>query len=61
MKLSIREKEILDLLIQGKLNKEIASLLFISEETVKKHLKNVYRKLGVRNRVEATLKTYKFR
>jgi DNA-binding CsgD family transcriptional regulator len=61
MKLSIREKEILDLLIQGKLNKEIALLLFISEETVKKHLKNVYRKLGVRNRVEATLKTYKFR
>ncbi len=61
MKLSIREKEILDLLIKRKINKEIASTFFISEETVKKHLKNVYRKLGVRNRIEATLKLYKFR
>ena len=35
-------------------NKEIADRLFISTETVKKHIYNVYRKLGVQNRVQLT-------
>jgi DNA-binding CsgD family transcriptional regulator len=36
---------------KGKSNKEIAGLLYISEDTVKKHLQNAFRKVGVRNRV----------
>ncbi|MBC8419175.1 MAG: DNA-binding response regulator, partial [Desulfobacterales bacterium] len=40
-------------LAAGKGNKEISGLLFISTETVKSHIKNIYRKLKVKNRVEA--------
>ena len=58
MHLSSREKEIINLLMQGKLNKEIASSLYISQDTVKKHLKSIYKKLDVRNRTEAVLKMY---
>ncbi len=53
--LSEREKQIFQLLTNGKLNKEIAHDLNISTDTVKKHLKSIYLKLGVRNRVEAVL------
>ena len=58
MQLSVREQEILQLVKKGKLNKEIACSLFISEDTVKKHLKNIYKKLEVRNRTEAVFKLY---
>lgn len=51
--LTLREKEVLQFIAEGKGNKEIASLLFISTETVKSHVKNIYRKLKVKNRVEA--------
>jgi DNA-binding NarL/FixJ family response regulator len=51
--LSDREKEILDLLSQGYLYKEIANGLFISKLTVKKHIHNIYEKLQVQNRTEA--------
>jgi NarL family two-component system response regulator LiaR len=51
--LTKREEEILELLTAGKLNKEIADKLHISIDTVKKHLKNIYKKLDVRNRTEA--------
>ena len=51
--LSEREKEVLQLLSKGLLYKEIAAKLFISYETVKKHLKNIYQKLHVQNKVEA--------
>lgn len=51
--LSEREKEVLQLLSKGLLYKEIAEQLFISSETVKKHLKNIYQKLHVQNKVEA--------
>jgi DNA-binding NarL/FixJ family response regulator len=51
--LSDREKEILDLLSQGYLYKEIANELFISKLTVKKHIHNIYEKLQVQNRTEA--------
>ncbi len=50
-----REFEIMQLLLKGKLNKEIASDCGISIDTVKKHIKNSYRKMGVRNRTEAVL------
>ena len=51
--LSLREKEVLELVAQGLLYKEIALRLTISAETVKKHLKNIYQKLHVQNKVEA--------
>ncbi|MEI2747786.1 MAG: helix-turn-helix transcriptional regulator [Ferruginibacter sp.] len=52
--LTRREREIIHELAQGLYYKEIASKAFISPETVKQHLKNIYRKMGVRNRMEAT-------
>jgi len=51
--LSRREKEILEMLAKGLLYKEIAEQLYISAETVKKHVYHVYEKLHVTNRVEA--------
>ena len=50
--ISKREREIISLLIAGKSNKEIASELFISYNTVKTHVKNIYRKLEITNRVQ---------
>ncbi len=51
--LSIREKEVLILLAQNLTNKEIGNKLFISEKTVKRHMGNLFKKLGVSNRIEA--------
>jgi DNA-binding NarL/FixJ family response regulator len=51
--LSAREREILALLASGMSNKQIASHLTISSNTVKFHLRTIYSKLGVRNRVQA--------
>jgi DNA-binding NarL/FixJ family response regulator len=56
--LSSRENEILELLSKGLLYKEIASTLFISQETVRKHVYHIYEKLHVNNRVEAINKFY---
>jgi len=56
--LSAREHEILELLVKGRLYKEIASTLVISQETVRKHVYNIYKKLHVNNRVEAYNKFY---
>ncbi|WP_431214398.1 LuxR C-terminal-related transcriptional regulator [Puia sp. P3] len=56
--LSNRENEILELLAQGMLYKEIAGKLFISQETVRKHVYHIYEKLHVNNRVEAINKFY---
>lgn len=53
-KLTSREMEILELLANGLLNKEVAEKLFISSGTVKKHIQNIYEKLHVNNRIEAT-------
>ncbi|HPJ22827.1 MAG TPA: helix-turn-helix transcriptional regulator, partial [Clostridia bacterium] len=50
--ISEREREIIEALAQGKTNKEIAAELFISINTVKTHIKNIYRKLDIRNRVQ---------
>jgi DNA-binding NarL/FixJ family response regulator len=54
--LSKREYEILQELSKGFIYKEIASKLFISAETVKKHIQNIYIKLHVNNRTEAVVK-----
>lgn len=51
--LSVREKEVLELLAKGLLYKEIAEKLGVTHETVKKHLKNIYQKLHVQNKIEA--------
>lgn len=59
--LTEREKEILELLSQGLLYKEIADKKFISIDTVKKHVGNIYRKLHVSNKVEAINKFNHFK
>ena len=51
--LSPREREILRLVASGMTNREIAACLFIAPGTVRKHLDNIYGKLGVRNRAQA--------
>jgi DNA-binding CsgD family transcriptional regulator len=55
-KLSIREIEVLGLIMQGLTNNEIAEKLFISYETVKSHRKNILEKTGAKN--TASLITY---
>lgn len=59
--LTNREKEILELLSQGLLYKEIADQKCISMDTVKKHVGNIYRKLHVSNKVEAINKFNHFK
>jgi len=54
--LSIREREVVKLLLQGKSNKQIAQSLNISARTVEFHLKNIYIKFQVNSRVELILK-----
>jgi NarL family two-component system response regulator LiaR len=51
--LTRRELEILRLVAEGRTNNELARMLWVTEQTVKFHLVNVYRKLGVANRTEA--------
>lgn len=58
-KLSEREIEVLRLLSSGLQNKEIAMRLNIAVGTVEQHLKRIYKKLAVSNRVEAALKFQK--
>jgi DNA-binding NarL/FixJ family response regulator len=56
--LSKREQEILCFLAKGYRYREIADTLFISIETVRTHLRNIYEKLHVRSRSEAVLKVF---
>jgi len=53
--LTAREAEILFWVAQGKTNSEIGTILHISPATAKKHLENIYAKLGTENRASATL------
>jgi DNA-binding NarL/FixJ family response regulator len=54
--LTPRERQVYELLAEGKTNREIASTLFITEPTVKVHVRHVFRKLGVRSRTEAAVR-----
>jgi LuxR family maltose regulon positive regulatory protein len=51
--ISVREAEVLVLVDRGLSNKEIGRMLRIEPETVKWHMKNIFSKLGVANRVQA--------
>jgi two-component system NarL family response regulator len=53
--LTERERDVLEALIKGRSNKEIASSLCISEDTVKSHLKTLFTKLRVRDRTGAAV------
>ena len=55
-KLTARENEVLLLLAKGMNREEIAAKLFISPETVKMHIKNIYKKLKAKNKVDALIK-----
>jgi DNA-binding CsgD family transcriptional regulator len=57
--LTPREVEIVRWISRGKTNKEIATILYISSLTVKKHLEHIYRKLGVEGRTEAVSRALK--
>lgn len=50
--LTLREKQIVELVKQAKLNKEIAYILHLSEGTIKEYLNKIFRKLDVKNRTE---------
>lgn len=52
--LTKRELEILRLVAEGSSNSQLAKMLWVTEQTVKFHLSNIYRKLGVSNRTEAS-------
>ena len=51
--LSVREVEVLELLAEGRSNREIGKVLHISDETVKTHLRHIYEKLGASDRAQA--------
>ena len=51
--LTLREKQILHLVIEGKTNRAIATEIYISEKTVEFHLDHIYSKIGVRTRLMA--------
>lgn len=50
--ISIREKDVIKLLLQGLSNPDIAKELYVSENTVKTHIKNIYKKLNINNRYQ---------
>ena len=57
--LTLREREILTLIAQGMTNEVIAETLFISVQTVRNHIKNIYDKLQVHSRAQVVVKAFK--
>ncbi len=57
--LTAREIEVLELIAEGMINKEIARQLFISEKTVKNHVSNIFKKLNVSDRTQAAIYAFK--
>lgn len=60
LKLSVREEQIVRLLLCGKQNREIASALNLSEKTIKSYMGNLMAKLHARNRLEVVIAAQKF-
>ena len=58
--LSARELEVLEAVARGLTNRAVAAELFLSDQTVKRHLRRIFRKLGVANRTEAARTAYRF-
>jgi len=54
-RLTTREREVLKLIAEGMINKEIATKLYISEKTVKNHVSSIFRKLNVSDRTQAAI------
>jgi DNA-binding NarL/FixJ family response regulator len=59
--LTPREREVLDLVVASKSNREIAEELYLSEATVKVHVSHILKKLGARSRTEAAVQTVTMR
>ncbi len=57
--LTSREIEVLELIAEGMINKEIARQLYISEKTVKNHVSNIFKKLEVSDRTQAAIYAFK--
>lgn len=56
--LTDREREVLALIAEGRSSADVADRLYVSEATVKSHIHRVFRKLGLRNRVQAAIAAY---
>ena len=56
--LSSRELEIVDLIVRGLPSKQIAACLYVTEDTVQKHLSNIFEKVGVRSRLALVKRLY---
>jgi len=54
-RLSVRELEVLKLLTEGQSNSEIAAHLYLSQSTVKTHVRSILNKLGVNHRIQAAV------
>lgn len=54
-RLSVRELEVLKLMVEGQSNLEIAAHLYLSQYTVKTHIRSIFNKLGVDHRVQAAV------
>lgn len=53
--LTIREEQVLNLLLRGHSNKSMAKIMSVTSHTIKAHLESIYRKFGVHNKVQAVI------
>ena len=59
LKLTPRQQEILTNVVRGLSNREIASAIHVTEQTVKDHLHNIYARLGVKNRTQLVTRIFR--